>query len=366
LRKYITDVFNELSENTERTFCGYTIRENMDELARERIYQSVMSSIDERRNGNRQPMRHMPMLRKVSAAAAACLIIASVGAVGVGASKLYKGFADYNPSYTESQKREIEKASFAIGKTISGEGFSITATEGMYDGRKLFVLYDFVADPDKISVAGGSEFGSALYVHLSGDASDTQGISANYRTTLQMNGNKCTQLAVYDVGELSSGKEIAVSATGLCVRYEGSDDAVWIVDRDTVIGEGIGFRVTKGSFGSVFSSESGVTHLGLNAKVNNGYITPWYAQFDLRVDSDNPAIAEAIADEKNCPTFRVVMKDGTSHSGIGGWDGGSGGGAEDQGYCAIFNVRCSFREYVETSEIDHIEINGCKVMLNPA
>ena len=364
MKKYITDVFNELSDNAGKTFCGYTIRENMDELARERVYRNVMSRINER-NDSRQTARHTPMLRKIPAAVAACLIIASVGTAGVGASRMYRGFADYHSSYTEAQKQEIEKVSFAIGKTIGGEGFSITATEGMYDGQKLFVLFDFVTDPDKISVVDGSEFGSALYVHLSGDASDTQGISANYRATLGMNGNKCTQLAVYDVGELTEGKEIAVSATGLCVRHEGGD-AVWIVDSDTVIGGGIRFGVTKGHFGSVFSAESGVTHLGLNAKVNNGYITPWYAQFDLRVDSDDPGIADAIADEKNCPTCRVVMKDGTSYSGIGGWDGGSGGGAEKEGYCAIFNVRCSFKDYVETSEIDHIEINGFKVMLRQA
>ena len=75
---------------------------------------------------------------------------------------------------------------------------------------------------------------------------------------------------------------------------------------------------------------------------------------------------EAIGDDKSCPTFKVVMKDGASVSGVGGWAGGSGGGTESGGYAAVFNFRCSFGKYVETSEIDHIEINGYKVMLNKA
>lgn len=362
MKKYITDVFDGLSESAQEAFCGYTVRQNVDRISRERIYRKVMADIHARQNAGAGSVRRTPMLRKLSAAAASCLVVASVGAIGVGASRLYKGLADYHPGYTDAQKQEIEKASFVIDRTVSESGVSITATEGMYDGQKLFVLYKFVADPDKISVAGGSGMGSELFVHLSGDASDTQGISANYRTTLEMSGNTCTQLAVYDVGALPDGAQIAVSARGMCVRYDDGDP-VWIVDRDTVIGGGMKFGVTKGSFGRDFSAESGVTHLGLSAKVSNGYINPWYAQFDLRVDSDDPNLCDSITDGKNCPAFKVVMKDGSSVSGVGGWDGGCAGGAESGGYCAIFNFRCSFREYVEPSQIDHLEINGCKVAL---
>ena len=72
MKKYITDVFNDLSDSTEKTFCGYTIRENMDELSRERIYQNVMSSINARQNANSPTVRHTPMLRKVSALQRLC------------------------------------------------------------------------------------------------------------------------------------------------------------------------------------------------------------------------------------------------------------------------------------------------------
>lgn len=365
MKKYITDVFNDLSDSTEKTFCSYTIRENMDELARERVYQNVMSSINARENRYAE-IAYRPKMKKIAVAAAACMIVASMGAVGVGASKLYKGFADYNPSYTEAQKQEIEKASYVVGKTMSGEGVSITATEAMYDGEKLFLMIDTVIDPDKISVESDKLFGSSMELHMTGDPSDTQGFSAQYHKVLERNGNTCTQLVVFDAGDLSEGSQAALSARGLSVKGEADSEVVWAVDPDTKIGNGFTFEYKKGNFAQTFAAQSGVKHLGLNAKVDNGYIAPWYAQFDVRVESDDSKILDAIADEKNCPTFKVVMKDGTSISGVGGWNGGSGGGTDDGGYAACFNFRCSFKEYVEVSEVDHVEVNGCKVALNNA
>ena len=339
MKKYITDVFNDLSESAEKSFCGYTVRENMDELARERVYQNVMSSINA--NENRcSELSHRPRMKKIAIAAAACMIIASMGAVGVGASRLYKGFAEYNPSYTEAQKQEIEKASYSVGQTTSGEGVSITATEAMYDGEKLFLMIDTVIDPDKISVADGAVFGSRK-------------------------GNTCTQLVVFDAVDLAKGAKAALSARGLSVlREEG--DSVIAVDMDAKIGNGFVFEYKKGDFASSFSSDSGIRHLGRDAKVMGGYIAPWYAQFDLMINSEDEKLVQSIFDSKNYPEFKVIMRDGTVHEGIAIDQSGSGSGNDDASFSAIFNFRCSFNEYVETSEIDHIEINGCRVSLNNA
>ena len=364
MKKYITDVFNDLSESAEKSFCGYTVRENMDELARERVYQNVMSSINA--NENRcSELSHRPRMKKIAIAAAACMIIASMGAVGVGASRLYKGFAEYNPSYTEAQKQEIEKASYPVGQTTSGEGVSITATEAMYDGEKLFLMIDTVIDPDKISVADGAVFGSRIELHMTGDPNDTQGFSAQYHKVLERKGNTCTQLVVFDAVDLAKGAKAALSARGLSVlREEG--DSVIAVDMDAKIGNGFVFEYKKGDFASSFSSDSGIRHLGRDAKVMGGYIAPWYAQFDLMINSEDEKLVQSIFDSKNYPEFKVIMRDGTVHEGIAIDQSGSGSGNDDASFSAIFNFRCSFNEYVETSEIDHIEINGCRVSLNNA
>ena len=371
LKKYISDVFNDLSDSAGKTFCGYTISESMDELARERVYRSVMDRIEARQAKHSLTIGSVPF-KKVAVAAAACVAAASMGVVGVGAAKLYKGFADYNPSYTEEQKAAIEKVSRVVGKSISGEGIIFTATEAMYDGEKLFLMLETTIDPEKISVSKDRIFGCNVALHLTGDPNDTQGFPAQYHKVLGREGNTCTELVVFDAVDLKDGSKAALSAWGLGVFDNTLDEASdkseirWAVDSDTRIGSGFIFDYKKGHFAKKFSSENGVKHLGEDARVLAGYIAPWYAQFDLGIESDDESILQSIADDRNTPKFEVVMKDGTVHNGVGVSCGGSAGGTDQGNYFAGFNFRCSFKEYVEPSEIDHIEINGCKVYLKKA
>lgn len=362
MKKYITDVFNDLSSGTEKVFCRYTIRENMDELSRERIYQNVMSSINARQNANSPTVRHTPMLRKVSAAAAACLIVASVGAVGVGASKLYKGFADYNPSYTEAQKQEIEKASFVIGKQMKGGGAIVTATEAMCDGNKFFVLFN--KEVDKAN-AKFSEDNIFYELHMTGDPDDTQGYSAIYHQVLEKNGNTSTELVVFDMGDVTDGQQLAISVAG---AIPNSDEP------DIKIG-GIQFAVKKTSFAKAFDLAEGVKFKGYDVAAYSGYVSPWYSQFMLQASTKDAAIIKK-AFEEETPDFKVVMKDGTVHQGIGVYVGTSAGGpasredvaesagSSEEDFHAFWDFHCAFGDYVETSEIDHVEINGTKLSLN--
>lgn len=360
MKKYITDVFNDLSESTEKSFCGYTIRENMDELARERVYQNVMNSINAHENRYSE-IAHRPKMKKIAVAAAACMIVASMGAVGVGASKLYKGFADYNPSYTEAQKQEIERASFAINKQMTGGGVTVTATEAMCDGNKFFVLFNKEIDNAAAKIP---EDNVSYELHMTGDPNDTQGYSAIYHQVLEKSGDTSTELVVFDMGDVTDGQQLAISVSGF---IPDSDEP------DIRIG-GIQFTVKKASFAKAFELAEGVKYKGYDTSADAGYVSPWYAQFMLHASSKDAAIIEK-AFEEEIPDFKVVMKDGTVHQGIGAVIGTSAGGpasgedvaesvgSSDEDFHAFWDFHCAFREYVETSEIDHVEISGTKLSL---
>lgn len=360
LKRYISDIFSNLSDDAERTFCRYTVRENMDELARERVYQNVMKNIQ-----TRVKTRHVPASRpnykKIAVAAAACMVIASTGVVGVGAAKLYKGFADYNPSYTEEQKAAVDKAGFAINMSISGGGATVTATEAMCDGNKFFVLFNREVDK---SAARFTEENISYELHMTGDPDDTQGYSAIYHQVLEKNGNTSTELAVFDMGGVTDGQQLAISVSGSIPDSE---------EPDIRIG-GIRFAVKKSSFAKTFELAEGVKYKGYDAVAEAGYISPWYAQFTLYVSSKDAEIIKK-AFEDGTPDFRVVMKDGTVHQGTGACVGTSASGpADGEGACsfadsgeekynAFWNFHCAFRNYVETAAIDHVEINGTKLPL---
>lgn len=360
MKKYITDIFNELSESAEKSFCGYTVREHMDELARERVYQNVMSRINDSENRHSE-MSRRPKMKKIAVAAAACMLVASMGAVGVGASKLYKSFADYNPSYTDTQKQEIEKASFAINKTMQGGGATVTATEAMCDGNKFFVLFN--KEIDKTS-AKFSEDNVSYELHMTGNPDDTQGYSAIYHQVLEKNDTTSTELVVFDMGDVTDGQQLAISVSG---SIPDSDEP------DVQVG-GIQFAVKKASFAKAFDLAEGVKYKGYAVAANEGYVSPWYSQFMLQASTKDAAIIEK-AFEEDTPDFKVVMKDGTVHQGIGAYVGASAGGpasgeeatessdSSNEDFHAFWDFHCAFKEYVETSEIDHVEINGTKLSL---
>ena len=361
MKRYCSDVFDNLSSDASKAFSGYTVRQPLDELSRRRIYESVMADIE--RQSYRAAPRAGLKLSKVSVVAAACVVAATVGAVGVGASRMYKGLADYRTSYTEVQKAAVEKATFAINKQMSGSGVTITATEAMCDGNKFFVLLRTEIDPSQIKVSDDATFGSAMELHMTGDPTDTQGYSAVYHEVLEREGNVCTQLAVFDMGDVTDGQQLGLSARGLYVTSaDGKDSAAVISDEAGILG-GIQFAVTKNSFAKAFSAENGVKHLGQNAQVSEGYIAPWFAQFTVGVESDDISLLKAGFAKDKAPSFKVVMKDGTTHEGIGVDNGASAGGAKSEGYHGYYDFRCAFKEYVEVSEIDHVEVNGTSLSL---
>lgn len=361
MKRYFSDVFDNLSNDTSKVFSRYTVQEPVDEIARHRIYENVMSSIEARESRGRMSAYHGVKFGKVSVVAAACVMAVAVGAAGVGASKMYKGFTDYNTSYTEEQKAAIEKASFAINEQMTGGGVTVTATEAMCDGSKFFVLFNNEFDKANAQFPRENLF---YELHMTGDPDDTQGYSAIYHQVLEQTDTTSTELVVFDMGDVTDGQQLAISVGGVIPDSDGPDIKVG----------GIQFAVQKASFAKAFELAEGVKYKGYDVATYAGYVSPWYSQFMLQASTKDAALIEK-AFEDETPDFKVIMKDGTVHQGIGARVGISAGGpAEGEGvaasadgseedFHAYWDFHCSFKEYVETSEIDHVEINGTKLTL---
>lgn len=372
---YIKEIFDNLSDEAMNKLMekieNCNVKESVDDMSRQRIYSRVMSGINESgtiRTGAKRS------IRKTSIAAVAIVAALAIAGSAVAAGKLNKNFVDYKPTYTEQQKEAVEKATFAINEQMGGEGVTITATEGMCDGNKLFILANIEVDPSKVTIPEGyNNLTTSTELHQSGDPGDCNGWSSIYNRVLETNGNKTTVLYVYDMADVTDGQEIGLSARGL--RASNDSDSIEVVSGDTN-SWGLKFKVQKGSFAKDFSSEGGVKLLGADASVMDGYVSPWYAQFLLRADFEgnirdennseemNYALVDKIMDKSNNPTFKAVMKDGTVYEGIGVQvDQEVNENDKEKSYSASFYFHCTFKDYVDTANIDHVEVNGTKLEL---
>lgn len=365
MKRTVTEIFDHLSnEATGYLVQKYEIKENVDDMSKQRVYKNVMSNIDE---GKTQRTSVKRGLRKTSVAAVAIVAALAVAGTSVAAGKLYKSYTDYKPAYTEEQKAAVEKATFAINESTGGEGVTITAVEGLCDGEKLFVITNTEIDPAKVKASEGyKDFSVSKELHISGDPSDYQGWSAIYHEVLETNGNTTTTLDVFDIADVKDGQTVGLSASVIA----RSDD-----DHEEVGSYGLTFKVQKSKFAKTFSADSGVKFLDTDATVRAGYVSPWYAQFWIDTelegnvrDESNPdeAVNEALINEMmekgKQVTFKVVLKDGTVYEGTGiNADPQLNEIEKEESYSVATYFRCAFNEYVDTANIDHVEVNGVKI-----
>ena len=71
MKRYCSDVFDNLSSDASRAFSGYTVKQPLDALSKRRIYESVMADIE--RQSYRTAPRPGLKLSKVSVVAAETL-----------------------------------------------------------------------------------------------------------------------------------------------------------------------------------------------------------------------------------------------------------------------------------------------------
>ncbi len=376
MKRYITEIFDDLSNkakiNLAKEIENCEVKESVDDMTKRRIYNRVMSTIDE---GKAKDTGVKRGIRKTSIAAVAIAAALAIAGSAVAAGKLNKSFTDYKSAYTEQQKEEIQKATFAINEQMGGDGVTITVTEGMCDGNKLFLLENIEVDPSKITIPDGyNNLTTSTELHQSGDPDDCDGWSSVYNQVLETNGNKTTVLYVYDMADVTDGQVLGLSASGLSASND--NDSVEIVNRDTNPW-GLKFKVQKGRFAKSFCADKGVNLLGSDAAIDSGYVSPWYAQFWISADfignirtaesSDNDfgnPIVKNIFDKSSYPTFKVVMKDGTFYNGIGvRVDPQVQEIEKEKTYHAAYYFRCTFKDYVDTANIDHVEVNGTELEL---
>lgn len=376
MKRYFTDLFDNLSYDTTSVFSHYTVGQPVDAMTKQRIYNRVMANIAAEQARQTAPaVRPKLRLSKVSVAAAACAAVMVVGSAGVGAAKMYKGFTDYMPAYIEAQKEIVSKAAFSINKSMGSDGLTATAVEGMCDGEKLFVLANLEIDPSQVTVADSAAFYTRLRLHTTGDPNDTQGMPCEYLNVLERSGNACTVLYAFDLRDVTDGQTLGLEANGLFAR--SGDDVVALMDADTARW-GLTFDVKKDSFAKAFSLDRGIQIDGTDVSAMAGYLAPWYARFVLNGDFAGnipmggseeaqqtwDAYAQQIEVQMSSITFQAVMKDGTVHTGVGKSVSENESGLDQaDGVNKSFEYACSFREYVDTNAIDHLEINGVKVNL---
>lgn len=366
MKRRISDVFDNLSTETSKIFSQYSAKENLDDVTRRRIYTQVMREInakDSAKTTVQNSTRYKKKFNKVAIIAAACIAAMTLGGVTAGATKLYKSFTDYNPTYTEEQKAVVEKATFEINKQMGSDGVIVTVTEGLCDGNKLFLLANIEVDASKLTIPEGYTFYvPMMHLHMSGDPTDTNGFACIYQKVLETNGNVCTALYVYDMGDITDGQQLGLSGRGLIAISADGKESTELISHDTTVW-GLKFNATKGSFAKAFKTDSTVDFRGYKASVIDGYISPWYAQFNLHVETKDDSILDNY-DKGDNPEFKVVMKDGTVYDGVVGIElGGSASGNDELNYSADWDFHCSFKDYVDTANIDHVEINGVKVEL---
>ena len=357
----ITALFDDLSEESAKSVIQrYPMKESVDDMSKQRMYQNVMKDID------RHTARHTGgkrVWRKTSIAAAALVAALAVAGSSVAAGQLYKHFTDYKPAYTQAQKDAVKKATFPIRKTVESDGVTITAVEGLCDGEKLFIIANIEVDPSQLTIPEGHSFFTRLRLHMSGDYEDTQMYPSLYNQVLTKDGNTCTVLYMYDMVDIKDGQTLAVSAWELgTVSPDGTDSTNLMQDKRL---GGFTFEARKSDFAKTFSAEKGVKLNDTDFAVTVGYVAPWSAQIRLSGAYQGPAITEASGEEAWAAqaerlnelaaqvTFKVVMKDGTVYEGMG-----VSSSPSSDGKTVDIDYYCAFNEYVDTADIDHVEING--------
>lgn len=365
MKRTVTEIFDHLSnEATGYLVQKYEIKENVDDMSKQRVYNNVMSSIEESKTKRTSVKRG---LRKTSVAAVAIVAALAIAGTSVAAGKLYKSFTDYKPAYTEEQKAAVQKATFAINKSVTVDGATITAVEGLYDGQKLFILATTEVDPAKLTIPEGHSFFSRLRLHVSGDFEDTQWIPSIYNQVFATEGNTCTELYMYDVSDVKDGQQLALSAWGLATTSADGTDSTEAINRDDKLG-GVKFKAQKSDFSKTFSADSGVKLNDTDFAVTVGYVAPWGAQIRLSGAYQGPAITEESSQEDIQAeeeilnqaaaqvTFKVVMKDGTVYEGTG-----VSSSPSSDGETIDIDYFCAFKEYVDTANIDHVEVSSVKL-----
>ncbi|MBQ1413872.1 MAG: DUF4179 domain-containing protein [Clostridia bacterium] len=358
----ITALFDHLSEESAKSVMQrYPMKESVDDMSKQRMYQNVMKDID------RHTARHTGgkrVWRKTSIAAAALVAALAVAGSSVAAGQLYKHFTDYKPAYTQAQKDAVKKATFPIRKTVESDGVTITAVEGLCDGEKLFILANIEVDPSQLTIPEGHSFFTRLRLHMSGDYEDTQMYPSLYNQVLTKDGNTCTVLYMYDMVDIKDGQTLALAAWGLSTVSKDGTETTEAIVRDRKLG-GFTFEARKSDFAKTFSAEKGVKLNDTDFAVTVGYVAPWSAQIRLSGAYQGPAITEASGEEAWAAqaerlnelaaqvTFKVVMKDGTVYEGMG-----VSSSPSSDGKTVDIDYYCAFNEYVDTADIDHVEING--------
>lgn len=370
MKTTVTDFFDNLStEAAEYVLQHYEIKENvknMSNMEKQRVYRNVMDRIDDGKTLRTVGKRGW---RKTSIAAAALVAALAIAGTSVAAGKLYKSFTDYKPAYTQAQKDAVEKATFAINKTISSDGVTVTAVEGLCDGEKLFILADIEVDPSKVTIPEGHSFFSRLRLHMSGDFEDTQICPSIYNQVLSKEGNTCTVLYMYDMVDIKDGQTLAISAWDLATTSpDGTDSTNPVADKKL---GGMTFKAQKSDFAKTFSAKKGVKLNDTDFAVTVGYVAPWSAQIKLSGAYNGPAITEESGEEAWAAqadllnqvaagvTFKVVMKDGTVYEGTG-----VSSSPSSNGETVDIDYYCAFNEYVDTANIDHVEFSGAKINVN--
>ncbi len=367
MKRHLMELFDGLSDEAAATVTqNYVIKEyeyDMSRMEKQRVYQNVMSGIDgskTRRTGTK------PGWRKTSFAAAALVAALAIAGTSVAAGTLYKRFTDYKPAYTQAQKDAVEKATFAINKTISSDGVTVTAVEGLCDGEKLFIVANIEVDPSQVTIPEGHSFFSLLRLHMSGDFEDTQMYPSIYNQVLAKEGNTCTVLYMYDMVDIKDGQQLALAAWDLATTSpDGTDSTKPIADKKL---GGVTFKAQKSDFAKTFSAKKGVKLNDTDFAVTVGYVAPWSAQIKLSGAYQGPAITEENSEEEWAAqakllddvaaqvTFKVVMKDGTVYEGTG-----VSSSPSCNGEAVDIDYYCAFNEYVDTANIDHVEISGTKL-----
>ncbi len=357
MKRQISEIFDNLTPGTSKIIGQYGIKTEVDEVTKRRIYNSVMSEINARES-------KMPKVgkkfNKVAVVAAACIAAMTIGGISAGAAALHKSFTDYKPAYTEEQKKIVEQATFDINKTVEGKGLTFTATKGMCDGNKFFLLTEVEVDPTVYNIPEGDKIGLRIYLHMSGDPEDTNGYSADYGEMMERSGNVFTLLSVFDISDISDTSKIGISYSCLTNHTKqevllSEDDGRW----------GVSFNATQNKFAKSFESDNAIKFAGYDANVSNGYIAPWYASFDISAKGSDAALMEA--DPDKLPDVKIVMNDGTTYTNSNGisvvYYGQSGSVLAGE-YYNTWEIRCTFADYIETSEIKSLEINGANAVLS--
>lgn len=356
MKRHISEIFDNLTPSTSKIIGQYGIKTELDEVTKRRIYNGVMSEINARQSS--MPKTVKKKFNKVAVIAAACIATMAIGGISAGAAALHKSFTDYKPAYTEEQKKIVEQATFDINKSTSCKGLTFTATKGMCDGNKFFLLTEVEVEPTVYNIPEGDKIGVGIELHMSGNPEDTNGYSAVYGEMLERNGNLFTLLSVFDMGDISDTVKIGISYSGLSNRTKqeillAEEDGRW----------GVSFTATKNKFAKSFESDSTIKFAGYDAKVSNGYIAPWYASFDISANGSDEALMSAEPDK--LPDVKIVMNDGTTYTNSNGinvvYYGQSGSGCDEEGYNNTWEIRCTFKDYIETSEIKSLEVNSAKV-----